>query len=203
MKEYKDYRITALIIAVVIFVAHLVWSSVYGEKPPAEVPAEVASWAKTIGVFLVRLSPLGSLALGAFYLIRFRRLSREMKQSAGWAATTGAIVRSERLTEFDHEGNSYKVELQYAYRVGQQDYAGTRITLDDQATGESADADEDLKRFPVGRHVTVYYDPTSPDLSVLERKVSKIWAYPVLGVPAVIGAFVLPYLIEKYVVPKF
>jgi hypothetical protein len=54
----------------------------------------------------------------------------------------------------------------YTFSVGGQEYRGERIALGEVGASE---IDEMLTKYPVGKDVTVFYDPANPKNCVLER----------------------------------
>src|SRR5262249_25301486 len=60
--------------------------------------------------------------------------------------------------------------IEYEFSVGAQTYRGARIAITDTS---GPDAEAALDHYPVGKTVTVYYDPADPNNCVLEREVPK------------------------------
>ena len=90
-------------------------------------------------------------------------LRRKSKTRAGDDDTTGFKQRQQRFTL------RYRVDLRFAYKVGERDYIGTtwawgwipfygRHELAEKVTGQ----------YSKGQKVTVYYDPAQPNIAVLE-----------------------------------
>ena len=76
--------------------------------------------------------------------------------------------------------SQYYPVLQYEYAVGAATYQGRRWSFAQPAgTQESAQAVVD--RYPVGKAVTVYYDPKNPSSSVIERTMQGVWIILLVG----------------------
>jgi hypothetical protein len=93
----------------------------------------------------------------------------------------------------------YRVDLRFAYRVGQRDHIGTtwawgwtpfygRRELAEQVTG----------RYPTGQKVSVYYDPTQPGVAVLEPANPQGSLAPLVfgGIFATGGALLLAFFVN-------
>lgn len=99
----------------------------------------------------------------------------EAKRASKWAQTSGKILKSTveaRHHQFSGEAETVKnvPAVEYAFSAGGKDYRGARIGIGDVG-GEDTDAV--LARYPVGKNVTVFYDPSDPNECVLEREVPK------------------------------
>lgn len=105
--------------------------------------------------------------------------ARMNAKAADWPEARGRIVHSElRLNSESDHGDSVRIEYEYeaagARRQGSTvSYAGM---ANDRETQQAL-----VARYPVGREVAVFYDPSQPDRAVLEREPSRGW----LGVLAV------------------
>ena len=108
------------------------------------------------------------------------------KAAAGWRETPGLIgeswvkIHRQRATETrDSDGNvtttgsdtlTFEPRVSYSYTVNGIALTGKRIDFTRvQALGED-EAQERLGRFPIGRTVSVYYDPANPKSAVLDRE---------------------------------
>ncbi len=101
---------------------------------------------------------------------------RQAHASRTWPSTQGiieeawiTISRSSRGPESPFEDKFFYPHLRYRYQVGGQTYQGERIAAG-SPTGLSsrAEAEAVLAPYPVGRRVTVYYNPRNPAEAVLE-----------------------------------
>ena len=104
------------------------------------------------------------------------------RESPKWPTVTGWIVKS----EYQHERvgtNRYVPIIRYSYRVRGREWTSDTLALDhgladglsiDYANGtlsqswmDFSDVKQLLKRYPVDKQVTVYYDPEEPGRAVL------------------------------------
>ncbi len=111
------------------------------------------------------------LPMLALILVAIATKLIEMQRAKSWVETTGHIVRSQtavRRHQFDGEAETIKTvpDVEYEFKVGARTVHGMRIGIGDEAL---ADPEATLKRYPVGAHVSVYYDPRDPKNCVLER----------------------------------
>lgn len=104
----------------------------------------------------------------------------DARKRAAWQSTDGTIVASRRGYVL---GGAV---VRYEYRAGGLQRG--RFDVDDK------DADELLHNYPIGAHVTVYFDPDRPSESSLERVTSPSLLAPIasstLLLALVVGALV-------------
>ena len=105
----------------------------------------------------------GTLALG----IGSRNLRRGYR-SLHWPCVTG-IITSSYTTEHPtgEEERASIPTISYNYSVDGTAYSGTRIALGDNTSYARGYAQEVCSRYPIGREVRVYYDPSDSASSVL------------------------------------
>jgi hypothetical protein len=86
--------------------------------------------------------------------------------------------------------------VRYTYEVFDQEYTGTRIRFGAQGYNESSTAQEEIRRYPSGKRVDVFYDPENPSTAVLTKGAGGgVWNFVGLGsVFVVTGTFLLFYL---------
>lgn len=130
------------------------------------------------------------LGIGLFFIYRFYDFLQQAKASTYWPSVWGKVVQSE-LERVRHASgrkshssvNKYKVHIRYSYTLGET-YTGDNVAFGLQGLAHpyaKAKALSDL--YPVGREVEVFYDPSAPQASVLEKGKTN---YAMTGV--VIGA---------------
>jgi hypothetical protein len=129
------------------------------------------------------------------------RIIYQARESASWVATDGQITHSQVVSKSAGDSTSYTPEVQYSYRVKDEEYIGTRIFHGDEGYSSNGDyARRNVERYPVGRKVSVYYDLQKPSSAVLEPGVSKKSYFPlVLGLGFVLFAawfYLLFWLME-------
>jgi len=137
-------------------------------------------------VYLIVFAPLGVIVLVAAYH------SRQVRMTRNWPSAPGVIVTSElevrtikvldrnRETGFRFEERNF-ANIVYEYEVGGQTYSSNLVAIGaDRGNFEVA---ETVARYPVGRRVTVYYNPDRRSEAVLERERPGVWR--VLGWTAV------------------
>jgi Protein of unknown function (DUF3592) len=146
------------------------------------------------------------LFLAAFPgLIAFAALYKYMqvKQASYWPSVPGRIVvstsqarevsRGDANTD-DTERRTF-ARIEYDYTVAGRKYRGTRVGIgEDMGNFEVA---ETIARYPVGKPVTVYYNPGKRDQAVLERDApAGLWkgvAILVLAMSGIIVAAVVGF----------
>jgi hypothetical protein len=96
-------------------------------------------------------------------------------RAAKWQQVTGRITKSEIGTQYHQFAGAESTvrnmpDVEYEFSVAGVSYRGARIAITD-TSGE--DIEPALDRYPVGKAVTVYYDPADPNNCVLEREIPK------------------------------
>ncbi|HLD65721.1 MAG TPA: DUF3592 domain-containing protein [Pseudomonas sp.] len=99
----------------------------------------------------------------------------EMGSARTWPSVTGTITRSHiDSTKKSQASNSnsrreYRVRAAYDYQVAGAHFTGNRIEIRPTRYSMRQNAERELADYPVGKTVTVYYDPENPEKSVLKR----------------------------------
>lgn len=124
---------------------------------------------------LTVVAPL--VAIGAVVVALLLRTTRQRGRraaAAAWPSTPGTVLMStiqiRRTGTTQHE----VPVVVYSYTVSQQMYQGNRIRVGDElgsisVRGTVSSAAHIVQRYPVGSMVKVFFDPTNPSLSALER----------------------------------
>jgi hypothetical protein len=132
---------------------------------------------------------------GVLVVVRGYRIICQARASASWQPTTGLILRSQLVAMSDSEGTSYAADVQYSYGVQGAEYTGNRIYFGDDMWSMPfiRSARKYTERYPVGRRITVYYDPRNPCAAILEPGLSlRSYATLVFGLLLMLaGAFFL------------
>ena len=129
-------------------------------------------------------------------------------QSENWDKGTATINSSEiEKTErkskdaqgFTQTSTSYSLRVKYSYTVEGTTYDGNTIGFGRMSHNERSDAQEELKSYPKGKTIDVYYDPENPSDSVLNKGV--FWPmYIVIAVMVImlIGSIWASFALTKY-----
>ena len=117
------------------------------------------------------------------------------RASASWPTADGVVTISGVSRSTDADGaDSYSPEVTFRYTVNNVDQTNKTIKFGENSYSSRKKAEGIAAGYPVGKNVTVYYDPEKPDRSVLEPGVSA-GSYIVIG----IGVFFI--LITLAIVP--
>jgi hypothetical protein len=99
----------------------------------------------------------GFLAWSAYCQIR----------AQNYAATTGVVTHSAVERQSDSEGsNTYSPNIKYKYAVAGKEYSGNRYRFGQDSSNDHS-AQRIVTEHPVGKQVSVYYDPDRPSEALL------------------------------------
>lgn len=125
-----------------------------------------------VSVICSVLLPLLILGGLGYFLYRRNQQSMAYRQSTqAWQSTTGTVVMSS--TQRKRTGRSYSdyPVVVYLYQVNGRQYQSQRIKAGEQFLNVrlSGQAEATVQKYQIGSTVTVYYNPSNPAESVLER----------------------------------
>ncbi len=82
------------------------------------------------------------------------------------SSVQGLIIESERLTKTaSRSGGVGRYKIIYTYLVNENKFEGSLVNFE----APTNNVYETLKKYPVGKKITVYYDSEKPKYSVLEN----------------------------------
>lgn len=94
---------------------------------------------------------------------------------------TSSVVESSRSSD----GTTYSAKIEYEFVVGDTAHTGDRHSFFTFGTSSHEHANDIVKRYPVGREITVYYDPGDVSENVLEVDTRSF--------PAIVILFLTPF----------
>jgi hypothetical protein len=116
---------------------------------------------------------------------------RKSKSVQQWPSTTGRITESTTLGSFQQSGKGRiwieEPKLSYTYVVDGKEYTGHDIGIAETDTASKQAAEDKIAPYPMGKDVTVFYNPKSPDDSVLEKQLDTA----ALSIVGIIGSIFL------------
>ena len=115
----------------------------------------------------------GAVALGVFAAYGTVRMRLKVGQALKWPTVPGEITSSEVQsgTERHHRKpiKTYAAAIRYTYEVDGKAYESDQIQLGGSSeTSQPGEFERMVKRYPEGKHVKVYYDPSDPATATLE-----------------------------------
>ncbi|MFP3852882.1 MAG: DUF3592 domain-containing protein [Anaerolineales bacterium] len=102
-----------------------------------------------------------------------------------WPNTIGRIVDSQVLSAEGAPGEppTWWLELRYSYELDGEQYQGRRIKSGGPVLVQNKSyVEESAGKYPVGKRISVYYNPDDPSEAVLEKGSSRGWLFIALGV---------------------
>jgi Protein of unknown function (DUF3592) len=106
------------------------------------------------------------MLLGPIYAVGGMIIVISALKAKSWPSVIGTVVSS-TVAKHSGKGVSYSPEIKYQYRVGHTAYEGTKIWLLDFAASEER-ARTIVADFSSGSSVSIFYEPSSPDRSILK-----------------------------------
>ncbi|MBM4052404.1 MAG: DUF3592 domain-containing protein [Planctomycetes bacterium] len=130
--------------------------------------------------------------LGLFFVVHGAMEWNLAARSASWPTVAGTVTRSEVTSHHStHKGQtttSYHARIEFDYEVDGVGHHGDQRTYKVVTSSQSA-ANEAVATYPVGRSVTVSFDPTDPGRAVLEP--GGDWTN---AIPIAIGLFAIVFV---------
>ena len=178
-------------------------------ETPTNLRPPISSGCSNAFIFVVgRLFPL-SFGLGSmiFLGVGLWMINKGM-QSENWDKGTATITSSEiEKTEsrskdaqgFTRTSTSFSVRVTYAYTVEGSNYEGNTVGFGTMSHNERSDAQEELKSYPKGKTIEVYYDPENPSDSVIKKGV--FWPMYIMisiNIIILIGSIWASFALPKY-----
>lgn len=107
-----------------------------------------------------------------YFLYKRNQQSMAFRQVAqNWPSTSGTVLMSS--VQSKHTGRSHSIYpvVVYVYVVNGQSYQSQTIKAGEQFLNVrvSGQAQATVNRYPIGSTITVYYNPSNPSESFLER----------------------------------
>lgn len=123
-----------------------------------------------IAIVVSVLCTLVPFAAVGWYIYRQSKRSKAVEEeSRSWSSTAGIVVKS-RVEVSGGEHTSVIPRIVYEYEVGGQTYQNDKLRPGDiHFAVHSGNAYDVVDRYPVGSAVVVYYNPSNPARSALER----------------------------------
>ena len=100
---------------------------------------------------------------------------RLAQASASWPMTQGKIIESKIHSSRDSDGTTYKPIVRFTYQVKGQELRGNKVFFGGGgiSTGNRSYSRRITQKYPLGKRVKVFYDPSEPRQSVLEAGLRK------------------------------
>lgn len=124
---------------------------------------------------MITLIGLAVVIIAAAFWFSYNYNKKKNAAVANWSNTSGIITLATivRQTERDPDSVmsiSFTPHVTYSFEALGQKLTGNRIAYKTLVSKTQKHAQTVIETYPVGKTVTVYYDPKNPSDSVLERQ---------------------------------
>lgn len=130
----------------------------------------LVSLAGTACAVILPIAIIGGIG---YYLYKRNQQSMAQRQDAqNWASTIGTILMSSVQSRRSGTGGYSTVPvIVYQFEVNGKTYQSQNVRVGDKylKVNVSWQAQETVDKYPIGKQVTVYYDPNNPQECALER----------------------------------
>lgn len=114
--------------------------------------------------------------IGVGFFLKYISSKRKAEASKNWPSTTGTIeastITSNTSTDSDgFSSTTYAPVVVYSYNVMGSSFHTRRVGFGMEMSGPQSGAYSIMSRYPMGKIVTVYYNPENPGEAVLEHSV--------------------------------
>jgi hypothetical protein len=138
------------------------------------------------------------LALGTYLTVKRGAEVSKAAATNAWKPTRGMVIKASVEAETSGSGKDQTTDfypsVKYTYEIDGKRFTGHRVTWmqTDSEYSSTAKAKAQLAKYPVGKAVTVYYNPEKPGEAVLKRgSGSGSLDYLLLGVAVVLVSLFL------------
>jgi hypothetical protein len=88
-------------------------------------------------------------------------------KSNSWPSVDG-VVKTCKLEIDSNEGTSYSAKIAYEYSVNDKKFIGNKIATGSYSSIFESFVREEMKKYPIGKNVKVYYSPDDSSVALLE-----------------------------------
>jgi hypothetical protein len=116
--------------------------------------------------------------------------------SESWPTAEGTVLSSSVETLRSRRSVSFRPHVRYGYSVGPAHYTAETIAFAATDTGNLQEANEYVRRFPSGAHVSPRYSPEDPSLACLDCGRAGVADYGVAGGGLALALFAASGLVD-------
>ncbi len=115
------------------------------------------------------------MAVGGGIMISGIIQIRLAQSSTTWPTTVGTITVSKVETSTDDDGTTYRPLVKFSYQVNGQSWTGDTVFFGGGKISFSnyRYANKIVNKYPVTTRVNVFYNPSKPNIAVIEAGVTK------------------------------
>ncbi len=148
------------------------------------------------------LTCIALMILGSGFAIWGWALIMDARASLSWPTATGTVTTSSVTSYYSQNKKMYSTDIQYTYKVNDRNYSSDQISLGDHSSSSSSGMKKLVNKYPVGKTITVYYDPTNKSKALLEPGPVIITYVPfVFGILAIISGLLALFRKKTSAIP--
>ena len=138
---------------------------------------------------LIFIIPGGCIFIFGLYLLF------QAEKSNSWPSAPGII----KTSDVDDSESGCKAKVTFEYMLNNKIFTGNKIRTVELYCSNPSYAQEDLKHYPAGAKVKVYFSPTDPADCILEPGIHPSnWFFPLLGCGFIVGPSIMIFLLSLY-----
>lgn len=145
----------------------------------------------------IRLFVLVSISVFMFLcsLFRFADLKGLLTKTDSYLKADGLIIKSEII-----RGRYYYYDIEYTYAVNNVSYTKSKVDFGPTRSASKKLAQSYIEKYPVGKKVSVFYLPNTPQFSVLDLSVndSALLLFPFIMITCLIWTIFILWNDRQY-----
>lgn len=116
------------------------------------------------------------IIISAIFIFLYTKKEHNLqKESVNWPTTEAVVSSSNVRRDWDKNNGApkttYWFEISYNYEIEGKTYLGKRYTFQGGPSFNTKSlADALLAEFPIGKKITIYYQPDNPQEAVIKRR---------------------------------
>ncbi len=112
-----------------------------------------------------------------------------MIDSKNWKQIPAVVESSRVLSHDSDDGTTYSVDILYRYEINGQAFKSNRYGFFSGSSSGFSAKQEVVDQYPVGRKITVFFNPKDPTAAVISRQVGAEWIIGIIPLIFILVGF--------------